>query len=108
MAIPDPTQFNRARDTFAGYNVLAIAMRVPVAMIRGSGNVIGLDALAQRRTGDQNTNPFRTIDREGNPGVNVALVPFNRKNEYNAAHHTGRRHGSIRRRHRGDASGAGH
>ncbi len=77
---PDPTQFNRARDTFAGYNILAIAMRMPVAMIRGSGNVIGLDVRTQRRTGD---GPFQTIDRVGNPGVNVALVPFNRKNEYN-------------------------
>ena len=36
--------------------------------------------------GDQDTEDraaFRTIDRLGNPGVNVALVPFNRKNEYN-------------------------
>jgi hypothetical protein len=78
---PDPTQFNRARDTFAGYNILAIAMRVPVAMIRGSGNVIGLDVLSQRNVEGQ----FRTVDRVGNPAVNVALVPFNRKDEYNAA-----------------------
>lgn len=90
---PDPTQFNRARDTFAGYNIMAIALRVPVSMIRGSsGNVIGLDALAQRakqeikRNGEiRSEGPFRTLDRLGNPAVNVALVPFNRKDEYNAS-----------------------
>jgi hypothetical protein len=26
---------------------------------------------------------FKTIDRMGNPAINVALLPFNRKNEYN-------------------------
>jgi hypothetical protein len=57
-------------------------MRVPVAMIRGSGNVIGLDVLTQRRSAE---GPFRTVDRVGNPAVNVALVPFNRKDGYNAS-----------------------
>jgi hypothetical protein len=89
---PDPTVFNRARDTFAGYNILAIALRVPVSMIKGAGNVIGLDALTQRakqqikKGGDIKTSGhFRTLDREGNPAVNVALIPFNRKDEYNAS-----------------------
>src|ERR1043166_4056723 len=89
---PDPSQFNRARDTFAGYNILAIAIRVPVAAIRGSSNVIGLDVLAQRQKQEIKGNgeikvegDFRTLDREGNPAVNVALVPFNRKDEYNAS-----------------------
>jgi len=89
---PDPTVFNRARDTFAGYNILAIALRVPVSLIKGGGNVIGLDALSQRAKQEikkggeiKSKGKFRTIDREGNPAVNVALVPFNRKDEYNAA-----------------------
>jgi hypothetical protein len=89
---PDPSQFNRARDTFAGYNILAIALRVPVSLIQGSSNVIGLDATAQRRyqkierDGEiKSEGPWRTLDREGVPAVNVALVPFNRKNEYNAS-----------------------
>lgn len=90
---PDPTVFNRARDTFAGYNILAIALRVPVSMIKGGGNVIGLDALSQRakqeikkKTGEiKSEGEFRTVDREGNPAVNVALIPFNRKDEYNAS-----------------------
>src|SRR5207247_10004197 len=87
-----PTVFSRARDTFAGYNILAIALRVPVSLIQGGSNVIGVDALAQRRhqkienNGEIKTDgPWRTLDREGVPAVNVALVPFNRKNEYNGS-----------------------
>ena len=89
---PDPTVFNRARDTFAGYNILSIALRFPVSMLRGNSNIIGVDFLAQRATQEIQDNgriarsgPFHTLDRMGNPAVNVALVPFNRKDEYNAA-----------------------
>jgi hypothetical protein len=89
---PDPTVFNRARDTFAGYNILSIAMRFPVSMLRGSSNIVGVDFKAQRATQEiqddgrvTRSGPFRTLDRMGNPAVNVALVPFNRKDEYNAA-----------------------
>jgi hypothetical protein len=90
---PDPSQFNRARDTFAGYNIMAIALRVPVSMIKGSGNIIGLDVLSQRANQEvkkgkgeiKSSGEFRTVDREGNPAVNVALIPFNRKDEYNAS-----------------------
>lgn len=89
---PDPTQLNRGRNTFAGYNVMAIAMSMPVSQLKGDGNVIGLDVLAQRRNekptalGDvKSTGKWRTVDREGNPAVNVVLVPFGRKDEYNAS-----------------------
>ena len=89
---PDPTVFNRARDTFAGYNILSIALRFPLSMLRGNSNIIGVDFLAQRATQEIQDNgritrsgPFHTLDRMGNPAVNVALVPFNRKDEYNAA-----------------------
>jgi hypothetical protein len=89
----DPTQLDRGRDTFAGYNILAIALRVPVSLIKGSGNVIGLEALTQRavqfpkkkKKKIKSQGAFGPIDRMGNPAVNVALVPFNRKNEYNAS-----------------------
>jgi hypothetical protein len=90
---PDPTVFARGRDTFAGYNILAIAVSVPAELIRGksSNNVIGVDAASFRRTpsyGDtgvfKSKGKFRQIDRSGNPAVNVALIPFARKNEYNA------------------------
>jgi hypothetical protein len=89
----DPTQLDRGRDTFAGYNILAIALRVPVSLIKGSGNVIGLEAITQRavqfpkkkKKKIKSQGAFGPIDRMGNPAVNVALVPFNRKNEYNAS-----------------------
>src|SRR6202008_2949654 len=79
-----------------------IALRVPVTMIRGSGNVIGVDALTQRakqeikKDGEiRSEGPFRTLDRMGNPAVNVALVPFNRKDEYNAADTMDDAHGKF-------------
>jgi len=89
---PDPSQLDRGRDTFAGYNILAIALRIPVSMLKGGGNVIGVDALTQqadsevKKNGDLHiSGDFKTVDRMGNPAVNVALIPFNRKNEYNAS-----------------------
>ena len=88
---PDATKLNRGRNSFAGYNVLAIALRVPVAMLKGNSNIVGLDVLTQRRNGEGDDHgrreelDFHTVDREGNPAVNVALVPFAKKDAYNAA-----------------------
>jgi hypothetical protein len=90
---PDVTQLQRGRDTFAGYNVLAIALRVPAALLRGrAGNVIGLDILTQRQAQRQTAlgevvgrGDFRNVDRMGNPAVNVVLIPFGLKNVYNAS-----------------------
>ena len=91
---PDPTVFARGRDTFAGYNIQAIAIRVPVELIRGKAdnNVVGVDAVTLRRGQSVGRNgvikssgKFRQIDRSGNPAVNVALIPFARKNEYNSS-----------------------
>ncbi len=101
---PNTSVFNRARDTFAGYNVLSIALSLPIeavrdlpgrngAIIAGPGPIIGVDFLTQRhnvntptKIGDvKGVGAFATVDREGNPAVNVVLVPAVRKNEYNAA-----------------------
>ena len=89
---PDPSLLMRGRDTFAGYNILSIALRFPVFMLRGNSSIIGVDFLAQRATQQiqddgriTRSGPFHTLDRMGNPAVNVALVPFNRKDGYNAA-----------------------
>jgi Domain of unknown function (DUF4331) len=112
---PDPGFFNRARDSFAGYNTLSIALSVPVSLLRSRLRVkkdtIGLSCRTQRR-GDssshrddrflrhdddddcekdrrgKHTPPARNFintDRMGIPAVNVALIPFPRKNEYNRA-----------------------
>lgn len=91
--MPDPSFFDRARDSFAGYNVMMIALRVPASLLRGpAGNVIGLSVHTQTNSfterspdGDRNFGKLVTIDRMGIPGVNTVFVPFARKDEYNRA-----------------------
>jgi len=95
---PNATVFQRGRDSFAGYNVQAVALSIPVSYLRlqrTAGNptatVVGVNLQAQRqrktmisRDGDiQDSGGFVTIDRMGIPAVNTALVPFARKDEYN-------------------------
>jgi hypothetical protein len=91
---PDPTQFNRARDSFSGYNALCIALSVPIADVRGAAdnNTVGVGFVALRKTQRFGKTGVITaggkgkqLDRIATPAVNVALVPFARKNEYNAA-----------------------
>lgn len=91
---PDPSVFNRGRDTFAGYSTMAIVLGIPVSLVRGQGNELGLSCATQRRSphvynarsGEvAGVGRWVNIDRMGNPAVNVALVPFNLKNTYNAA-----------------------
>jgi len=88
---PNVAALNRGRNTFAGYNIMAIAFRIPVSLLRGDGNTIGVDFLTERSTesqtksGEKKSNgPAHRVDRAGNPAVNVALVPFADKNRYNA------------------------
>ncbi len=91
---PNPAVFQRGRDTFAGYNTMAIAFRIPVSLVRNGGNQLGLTGITQRRspqifntqTGERTGfGRWVNVDRMGIPAVNVALVPFNSKNAYNAA-----------------------
>lgn len=88
----NPAVLQRGRDTFAGYNVLAIALNIPSALIKGSaGNVIGMSQALQQRAFQITTangvnigsGQFVNSDRQGLPAINVALIPFARKNEYN-------------------------
>ncbi|MFL6725776.1 MAG: DUF4331 family protein [Sphingomicrobium sp.] len=82
------------RDTYAGFNTLITAVRIPISMLRGSaGPVIGVNAVTQRhrtqRIGANDkidgSGDWVTIDRDGNPLVNNGLIPANRKDEYNSA-----------------------
>jgi hypothetical protein len=91
---PDPTTLQRGRDSFAGFNVMAIALSVPVASLKGSaGNVIGMSQTSQRRiaqfiTADGSLSAsgrYVNVDRQGLPAINTVLVPFARKKEYNHA-----------------------
>lgn len=81
------------RDTYAGFSTLTIALEVPVSLIRGGGNELGLNGATQRRTTQtvgtdgqvRGSGPYRTLDREGVPLVNNGLIPPARKDEYNGA-----------------------
>ena len=92
------TNLQRGRDSFAGYNIMSIVLSVPRDLIRRQSNSIGLNFVTQRRSnqaigrsgqlsGNRITGFGRwlSVDRTGVPAVNVALVPFSRKDEFNAA-----------------------
>ncbi len=91
---PNPSVFQRGRDSFAGYNILSIAISVPVSMIRGSaGAEVGLSGATERRQHQtllpggfiEGRGRWVTVDRIANPAINVALIPASRKNAYNVA-----------------------
>jgi hypothetical protein len=93
---PNPAFFNRARDSFAGYNTLAIGLSIPAQLLRSRLNVannpVGMSTRTQRRVSSVLRTPSRfasptytNVDRTGIPAVNVALTPYSRKNEYNLA-----------------------
>jgi hypothetical protein len=72
---------------------MAIALSVPIPVVRGPGNSIGVLIETQRRTPQfynsrtgevTGEGRWTNVDRMGNPAVNVALVPFNQKNAHNA------------------------
>lgn len=101
---PDVTRLQRSRDSFAGYSIHMIAIEVPAAMLRGpAGNVIGVNGVTLRRLPARNNEieddddddrkhksrsakgDLVQVDRMATPAVNTVLIPFARKNEYNAA-----------------------
>ncbi|HLN97761.1 MAG TPA: DUF4331 family protein [Pyrinomonadaceae bacterium] len=90
---PNPGVFSRGRDTFAGYNTMAIALTMPLSLVRGQSNQLGVLIETQRRTPQfynsrtgevAGAGRWTNVDRMGNPAVNVVLVPFNQKNMHNA------------------------
>jgi hypothetical protein len=90
---PDPTQLQRGRDSFAGYNVMGIALSIPVSLLElPDPPIIGVNGVIRRQErtrvlsgGFKTFGEFRQVERMGNPAVNVALIPFSRKDEYNFA-----------------------
>jgi uncharacterized protein DUF4331 len=88
---PDAGQLQRGRDSFAGYNVMGIALSIPLSFLQNP-STLGVSAAIRRnektsvKNGEFKTSgKFRQVERMGNPAVNVALIPFARKNEYNFA-----------------------
>ena len=94
----------RGRDTYAGFNTLITAVRVPAAMLRGRGNVIGINAVTQRRRNQTigkdgavtGRGEWVTVDRSGTPLVNNGLIPPPIKNAFNAAETTDDARGRFR------------
>ncbi len=71
------------KDFFAGYNVHAIALRIPIAMLdNGTNHTIGMWASTERPGTD---GTFRQVSRLGFPLVNEVLIPTDRKDEWNAS-----------------------
>ena len=84
---PDPSQLTRGRDSFAGYNTMAIVVSLPRSLFGGVTS-LGVGARTFRVSGTLGQPGFAVIeqlDREGVPAVNVALTPFGLKNAYNLA-----------------------
>lgn len=91
---PNPSQLNRGRDSFAGYNCMGFAVSLNKRRLRAANATLGVYGETLRYPQQVNadgvvvadtTGQLRRVDRMGNPAVNVALIPFARKNEYNAA-----------------------
>jgi len=83
---PDPSQLTRGRDSFAGYNTMAIALSVPRNLLPAGTQGFGIGARTFRASGTIGQPGFllgEQLDREGVPAVNVALTPFSAKNAYN-------------------------
>lgn len=90
----DPTVFNRARDSFAGYNVLSIALSAPVELLQGpAGNILGIygaTARHKRVTHEEDgtaigKGEFIQIDSQATPVVNVVLTaPYTDRDRFNA------------------------
>lgn len=81
------------RDTYAGFNTMITAVRIPVALLQGNSNMVGVNAVTQRRRYQVVLDNGQvigqgepvTVDRDGNPLVNNGLIPAPRKDEYNGA-----------------------
>ncbi len=83
----------RGRNTYAGFNTLITAIRVPVALVNpGGANLLGVYVETQRRRIQEITyfgsyapdgqGEWRTLNREGNPLVTNGLIPAAFKNAY--------------------------
>ncbi len=85
---PDPSQLLRGRDSFAGYNTMAIAFRFSRNLMPSGLTSLGVGARTFRVSGTIGQPDFEIIeqlDRIATPAVNVALVPFPSKEAHNVA-----------------------
>jgi hypothetical protein len=83
---PNRAVLQRGRDTFAGYNVSAIAVSLPLqhlqlanpndARIGVFGSILRQVVTTDGAEGQLGSGDFVQVERMGNPAVNVALIPF--------------------------------
>jgi hypothetical protein len=87
------TDLTRGRDSFAGFNAHMIALSLPASMLKGSGNVIGVNGVTLRHKnvtylpgGAQVVKgDLVQIDRMATPVINTVLIlSTQRKNDFNA------------------------
>ena len=82
------------KDSFAGFNVSAIVLEFPLALLTTSSRpqlqiwgITERQTLTVRRdngtTVQESVGPFRQIERMGNPGISTVLVPSTKKDRYN-------------------------
>lgn len=92
MGHADPSLIGKrgGRDTYAGFNTLITAIELPVAMLKGSGNKIGIETATQRQAVQTaqddgtivGTGAYKTLDREGFPFINNTLIPSPLKDKF--------------------------
>ncbi len=90
---PNGDALKRGRDTFAGYNILAIAFSFPISMFQSAVNdEFGVEVVTLRTANSARLarsirrftkSATQQVDRCANPAVNVVLIPFSRKDEQN-------------------------
>ena len=67
--------------------IATLAPGAYTAIVSGAGGTTGValvEAYDLEAADDAEATPLRTVDRMGIPAVNVALIPFARKDEYNS------------------------
>ncbi len=80
----------QGRNTYAGFNTMITAIELPVSMVKGKGDVIGIHAVTQRQRSQSlradgqifGSGDAQTVDREGVPFVNNLTIPPPLKNRF--------------------------
>jgi hypothetical protein len=83
-------------DTLAGFNVHAIAIQVPIAMVRGGTPIISVWSTAERRAmtvrtpgGETHSGDWVQVSRLGSPLVNEVVIPLRDKDKWNGSQPSG-------------------
>lgn len=78
----DPDGF-RGIDSFADFNVSAIAVALPAELVSDGQTQLQISGFTFNRQPQTFRPVGRALDRTGNPAVSTALIPFLRRDEFN-------------------------